>query len=395
MKHLFVVQASFGHLLPAMRLAELVEERGHEALFVASDRYGALLDVHGLRNVPVSNIGWPFLSTYSWYDAESVRIQVRVLTQIMEHYPPDVLVTGPLGLATFIVAERCSIPVVVLGYGEYLYPGLRDEDPTRWWRLRSITSFYNECRKAQGLAPVEVEPETSPLLGACTLVRNVPQFTSPVELPARARHVGGLYWEPAHRDPRIQQFLEESRGRYRRTVHVQVGRLFEKPWIWTRLMTILEDLGIACVADVDRADYLRAAPREFPNLLMARFAPLGRVEGAEAVICSGHTAAVLGAMTHKKPLLCIPSSADTEEMAARVSQCGLGTKIDPEEELHHESFERFFEQVDRGDFTAGLTRFHGHLEEWKRAEASLGDIGLSLIEGSRREAVQRGPSEPA
>ncbi|XXX72209.1 hypothetical protein WMF30_31635 [Sorangium sp. So ce134] len=401
MKHLFAVHASFGHLLPAMRLAELVLDRGHEALFVASDRYSALLDLHRLEHVAISNTGRPFLSTHDWYDVGTVGIQVQLLSKIVEQYQPDVLVTGPLGLATFMVAELHSIPAVVLGYGEYLYPGLRDADRTRWWRLRTITSFYNECRKAQGLEPVEADPEVSPLLGACYLLRNVPEFTSPPELPARVRHVGGLYWEPTVRDPRVRRFVKASRGRYRRVVYVQMGRLFDKPWIWTRLMSALDELGIACVADLDRADYLQDIRQAPPNALVARFAPVGSVEGADAVICTGHTAAVLGAITHRKPLLCIPTSADTDEIAARVSQCGLGTTLSYGDGLHRASFERFFEQVDRGDFTPGLTRFHDYLEDWKQTEASLGDIGLSLLGGPRREAgcaapaVRRHQPEPA
>ena len=190
MKHLFVVQASFGHLLPAMRLARLVLERGHEALFVASDQYSALLDAHGLEHVAVANTGMPFLSTYDWYDVTTVGIQVELLRKIVEQHRPDVLVTGPLGLSTFMAAELRSLPVVVIGYGEYLYPGVGDLDPGRWWRLRTITSFYNACRRAQGLAPVEAEPETSPLLGSRYLLRNVPQFTSPSELPARVTSAG-------------------------------------------------------------------------------------------------------------------------------------------------------------------------------------------------------------
>ena len=127
--------------------------------------------------------------------------------------------------------------------------------------------------------------------------------------------------------------------------------------------------------------------------------PVGSVEGADAVICSGHTAVVLGAITHRKPLLCIPTSADAEESAARVSRCGLGAKIDHQAELHPESLARFFEQVDRGDFAPGRTRLQVYKEDWRHREASLGDIGLSLGEGRRDEAVplptaQRCESEP-
>jgi UDP:flavonoid glycosyltransferase YjiC (YdhE family) len=392
MKYLFIVQASFGHLLPALRLAELVLERGHEALFVASDQYSALLDQRGLQHLPVTNTGHPFLSTYDWYDPGTVGIQVRLLGKIVERYRPDVLVTGPLGLATFMIAELRSLPVLVLGYGEFLYPGVGDDNPTRWWRLRTVTSFYNQCRKEHGLEPIEADPETTPLLGDCYLSRNVPEFTTPAELPARVRHVGGLYWEPAYRNPRMERFVRGEEARGRRRVYVQIGRLFDKTWVWARLMNVLDELGVACVADTGRADYLDSAGDAFPSCFQARFVPVGSVAAADAVICSGHTAVILGAITHRKPLLCIPTSADADECAERVAQCGLGAKIHYKTEFNADSFQRFFDRVDRGEFRAALARFSGHLEAWKRAERSLGDIGATLGEPRRdeRAPVDRG-----
>jgi hypothetical protein len=396
-KHLFVTQASMGHLLPAIRLARLVQDRGHQVRFVASDIYSGVLDLHGLPHVPVSNSNLPFLSTYDWYDVNTVGIQVRLLHTLVDRDPPDVVITGPLGLAAFIVAESRSLLVVVLGYGEYLYPGLRDQDPIRWWRLRTVTDYYNDSRRALGLKSVEALPDTSPLLGGLYLLRGVPQFTSPRLLPPQVRHVGGLYWEPEYQNPAMERFLDRCRKHDQRIVYVQLGRLFGKSWVWTRLMNLLGELGVACVADVGRADYLQDDPHSYPHCFACRFAPLGSVTGADAVICSGHTASVLGAMTHRTPLLCIPTSADAEESADRVVQCGLGMKINYERELTVDQLQRFLRRADGGDFAVGLRRFSDYLETWKTAEPELGDIALPLIERNRdtTEIVPRESGVPA
>lgn len=378
-RHLFAVQATFGHVLPAIRLARLMLARGHDAVFALSDRYGALMDLYGIEHVPVSNTGLPFLATHDWYDPGTVALQVRVLSGLVDRIRPDVLVAGPLGLATFIVAEQRSLPTVVIGYGEHLYPGVNDRDPTRWWRLKTLTNFYNAARQVHGLPPVPPDPLESPLLGSAYLLRGVPQFTSPVEPPPLVRHVGGLYWEPEVQDVRLAQFIEAGRARGQRLVYAQIGRLFEKPWIWTRLMDALSDADVACVADTGRADYLRDGAPSYPACYATRFASVGGVPGADAVICSGQTAAVLGAITHQRPLLCVPSSADADEMASRVVACGIGIKVNVESELNRDTIERFLTRVHGGEFAPGLARLRAHLQEWALAEPSLGDVALDLV----------------
>lgn len=374
MRLLLAIQDSMGHLLPSIRFGQIAQALGHGVVAVSADRHGALLDQSGIEHFPVRNADGPFMAMTDWYNVETVKVQVRVFDSIVEQVQPDAVVCGPLAISAMIFAERHSLPVGVLGYSTYLYPGVDEAAEGRSWRLRSITGFYNTARAALGMGPVAADPESSPLIGDCHLLRNVPEFTGPDRLPSSVLHVGGLHGEPGAGHFAAREFALGWKARGRRIVFVQIGRLFGDGQLWRRLTVALDRLGLAAIADTGRADYLRESADLPAHCFVTRFASIGDVADlVDAVICSGHGASLLGAMTHRKPIAFLPTTADTAELAERAVACGLGVNIDSS--LDSDGLaSRLREFLDRGDggaFEQGLELYCASLRRWKSKEPEV------------------------
>ncbi|MGA9583092.1 MAG: hypothetical protein WBR13_14110 [Allosphingosinicella sp.] len=387
MRLLLAIQDSMGHLLPSIRFGQLVQALGHGVVAVSADRHGALLDQSGIEHIPVRNADGPFMSMTDWYNVETVKVQVRVLDSLVEQVQPDAVVCGPLAISAMIFAERHSLPVGVLGYSTYLYPGLDETAEGRSWRLRSITGFYNSARAALGMAPVAADPESSPLIGDCHLLRNVPEFTGPARLPESVLHVGALHGEPGAGHFAAREFARHWRARGRRIVFVQIGRLFGEGDLWRRLTIALDRLGLAAIADTGRADYLRESADQPAHCFATRFASIGDVvDLVDAVICSGHGASLLGAMTHRKPIACLPTTADTVELADRAAACGLGVSIDSslDSDALQTRLREFLDRHAAGAFDQSLERYCASLGRWKSREPEVVAAMLERLMEIRR-----------
>ena len=390
MRLLLTIQDSMGHLLPSIRFAQAAQALGHDVVAVSADRHGALLDQSGIPHISVTNADNAFMSMGDWYVVETVKTQVRVFDSVVEQVRPDAVVCGPLAISALIFAERQALPVAVLGYSTYLYPGIDDTNETRWWRLRSITGYYNVARAGLGLLPLTADPERTPLLGDCYLLRNVPEFTGPLRLPASVFHVGGLHGEPGAGHYAARAFARRCREQGRRVVFVQIGRLFRKGDLWPRLIAALDALGLAAIADVGRSDYLPENPELPPHCFAARFVSLGDVADlVDAVICSGHGASLLGGMSHRKPIACLPTSADSVELAERVVACGLGVSIDASQAADGlaAGLRDFLRRHEAGGFDASLQRYCALLGEWRAQEGPVIANVLARLQLMRTDRV--------
>jgi hypothetical protein len=383
MKILLSINDSMGHLLPAIRFAQIAQRLGHGVVVVSAECHSALLDLYGIEHIPVTNSGTTFMATWDWYGVDTVASEVRVFDSVVERIRPDVVICGPLAISAMIFAERRKLPVGIIGYSTYLYPALNDDDTTRWWRLNSISGFYNAARTHLGLPEVSAHPDSTPLIGDAYLLRNVPEFTGPSSLPPQVMHVGGLHLDPGAGHGRARAFAQQWRSKGRRVVYVQMGRLFEKSEIWTTLMAALELLGMAAIADTGRSDYLHDESAIPPHCFVSRFVSLGDVADlVDAVICSGHGASLLGAMSQQKPLACLPTSADSKELADRVVACGLGVRLDPMQSPGPlaVALQGFFDQQKSGHFDGCLRQFHDALAVWIDKEEAVIDAMLMRLE---------------
>lgn len=326
-RFLFAPLSSFGYLFPAVRVAHALLERGDDARLLTSIRYEPLLQLYGIPTFGVSNnrSEHPFLYPPLWYDDPHLEEVVAAFDRVIDHMRPDAIISTPLTLPAFICAERHSIPLVVIGFSEYLFPGIGEQNSTKAWRLGEFTGFYNNARARLGRPPVPVSAEATPLLGDRYLIRNIPELDDARALPARAVYAGGLYWEPEYHNPALARFLGEGQTP---VVYVQLGRLFNDGALWGQLITILEELPYRFLVDVGRADYLAHTPRRPANVFIAPFIPLGKYAGVvDCVLCSAQSTSVIAAILHGKPIVSLPHSDDAKELTVKIEAHQIGRRL--------------------------------------------------------------------
>ncbi|MBO1348463.1 MAG: hypothetical protein EBE86_014215 [Hormoscilla sp. GUM202] len=350
-KYLFIVSSSYGHLFPAIRLAHLLQKRRKDVLFVSAREHKILFDTYGIKCISVSNQPNPFLSTYDWYDSEVGRYQYDVIKQVVDEYQPDTIVATPLVMPAFVLAEAHSIPLIVIGYCEYLFPSVGEKNSKKQWRIESITQHYNNLRENLCLPLIPADTATSPLIGNKYLLRSIPHFTTQENLPSQVEFVGSLIWEPKYINYDLDRFISKNRNnkRKRPLFFVQIGRLFSDRNLWNTLIMLLGKLPADFVVDLARSDYMRNHI-EFPeNFYLHPFVPLGYIkDDVCGVICSGQTTSVVSAIYYGKPILGIPNSADGAEVTDRIVENGIGAGIYQEHDIREDIFLNYFDKIEKG-----------------------------------------------
>jgi UDP:flavonoid glycosyltransferase YjiC (YdhE family) len=365
-KHLFVILSTHGHIFPAIKYAQSLQLRGDDVLFVAANEYFCLLNVYGIRCVGVTNSPHYFLSTVDWYTEEANKNQVRVIEAVVEDYRPDVIVTNPLVLSAFIIAERFTIETTVIGYCEYLYPEIADHNSPKQWRINVVTDYYNQIRRHFGLPGIAVDHVNSPLIGHTYLLRSIPKFHDYGAFPKQVKYAGGLYWEPDYTNVELDRFIAANRRENRPLVYVQIGRLFENHDAWTRLAAALEALPIGCIVDIGRSDYIGPHFTRPANFYLNSFVPIGYVkDDVNAIICSGQSTSVISAITHGKQLICVPHSADAKELTARVERKGIGIGIHDSADLQQETLSSCLEKIQSNAFADNVHEYQYLFHEWE------------------------------
>jgi UDP:flavonoid glycosyltransferase YjiC (YdhE family) len=323
-KYLFIPLSSPGCLFSSIRLAHVLERNGHEVIFATTCEYTIMLETLGLACISVRQRGLPFLHASGWYNPANAETEVQLLGKVVEQVRPDVLVTNPLVMASFVLAERTRIPLYNVAYAEALYPGRRMDDPTKQWRLGSVTGHYNEYRRALALPAVAPDPRTTPLFGDRCFLRSSPELYGDDDLPAQVDFIGDLYWEPAYENVRLRRFCHEKREAGLPLIYVQVGRLFEERALWAELLSCFSRMRAAFVVDLGRADYHGNAVAQPPNCLFSAFVPLGALrDDVDLVINTAQSTTCISAILHGKQLLCLPHSTDATELTRRLEGRGV------------------------------------------------------------------------
>jgi len=261
-------------------------------------------------------------------------------------------------MPAFALAEAYDIPLVVLGYCEYLFPSPGEERSGKQWRLESITNYYNALRGLLDLPPVAADPATSPLRGRKYLLRSIPQFTAQEGLPADVEFVGGLFWDVQYINHQLDRFVANGRNRGRPLFFLQIGRLFQDRDQWHSLVELLGKAPADFIVDIARADYIREHS-DFPdNFYLHPFIPLSHVRSeVTGVICAGQTTSVLSAIYYGKPLLGVPGSGDGAEVTQRIVDNGIGTGWFQHSDIGEANFCGFLRDIERGRFTERLQSF--------------------------------------
>lgn len=365
-KVLILPLSGLGYVFPSIRLGHLLERHGHRILFVVSQEFSLLIESQGFETVGIRNDGRPFLDPDGWHDPGRAVPETKVLLEVAERFGPQVILSSPLVLASYVLAERFGIPMVNVGFAEYLYPSVFGEtDPVKQWRLKSMTDRYNAYRAALGLARVESSPESSPLIGDLHLLRSVPELADQPYLPRQVRHVGPLLWDMPSSHARLDAFIALHRAAGRPVVYVQIGRLFEDFPAWESVLTALGRVQVGAILDIGRSDFMGSPPRVPGNCFLTRYVPLGDIaDRVSLVVCSAQTTSVLASIIHGKPLLVIPHSTDSHELASRVGSKGLARMIVDRASLTASDLEVHFEALSSGAGCPATPRFQSLFREY-------------------------------
>ncbi len=327
-KYLFIPLSSPGCLFPSIRLAHILERNGHDVLFATTSEYTIMLETLGLSCIGVRQKGLPFLHSSAWYNPANAQTEVQLLGKMVEQFRPDAIVTNSLVLASFVLAERCRIPLYNVAYAESLYPGPARNDPSKQWRLGVVTGYYNEYRRVLGMPAVAADSLETPLVGDRYFLRNSPELYGDDDLPVQVEFIGDLYWEPTYENMRLKRFCQLQKEAGLPLIYVQVGRLFEEAALWGEFLSCFSRMRAAFVVDLGRADYFGKAFTQPPNCFFSAFIPLGACHGdIDLVITTGQSTTCISAIVHGKQLVCLPHSADATEFTRRLEDKGVAVGL--------------------------------------------------------------------
>lgn len=332
MKYLFCSLASHGFVYSAIGIALALCRRNHEVAFVTGPAFSKTLMQANIERIPFGAKDGESFQLQQWADPLAIEKQVKHIEYALEYFAPDVLVSHELTLGPLLVGELYNLPVAVLGLAAYLWQAsesLMKRLPQLYnysivvWRYREMMRYYNQARKLFQLPQNNANFRETPLIGDLFLLQSVPELEGNVDvLPSRVHLVGACLWEPPQTDAALLDWLEEAVASTEPAIYVQPGRSFEQPGFWLHLVKALKEQPIRVVTATGRMDSEVASIPA--NFFVRHHIPQGLVlPYARAVISSGHTNPVLGALTHGLPSLLIPNGRGTEDIAERCQQAGV------------------------------------------------------------------------
>lgn len=343
MRFLFSPIASPGYFFPAIGIALNLRHRQHEVAFVSGKMFHHILEREKLERIPFSSRDMASFEIDSWGSPWSVVKQVRHIEYGLTRFKPDVIVGTELGLGSILSAELHAKPIAVIGLMSYLFPvsstvekrsSLSSTEKRAVWRYKEMLMHYNKCRTIFSLPPLNPICEEAPFLGDLFFLRSIPRLWNGLELPPNRVHfVGDCLWEPDAIDNRLKNWLKDSVTLNYPIIYVQVGAYFDAPNFWPYLVKVLKDQPIRIAASLGRMKGSSIRTSELtipPNFIVDYHIPQGAVlPYAQAVISSGNTTSVLGALRNGLPILIIPHGSEQEDNAEYCQRVGVSLTLSP------------------------------------------------------------------
>ncbi len=339
MRFLFCPLASNGFVYPAIGIAQVLQRQGHEVALVTGPAFRETIAQAGLERIPYGKQDDQSFQLPQWAHLISVAIQIKHIKYALDRFAPNVLVGHPLTLGTLIAGELFSLPVAIIGFAAYLWPFASDftEAPRsesarrRIWRQQETMKHYNHLRQQLKLPTIDAPFAKTPWLGDLFLLQSVPELQNHVEeLPDKVHLVGSCLWEPPQCDPELEAWVAEALASREPILYVQHGSAFKYPSFLPALLDALKDWPIRVAVSVGR---MRSKAPDAPgNFFICDHVPQGVVlKHAQAVVASGTTTAVLGAITHGLPSLLIPTGGEQFDLSERCEQAGVALCLPPDE----------------------------------------------------------------
>lgn len=342
MRFLFCSLASHGFVYPAIGIAQVLQRQGHEVALVTGPAFSETIDQAGLERIPFGQWDDQSFQVAQWAHPIAGAIQIKHIKYAVDRFAPDVLVGHPLTIGPLVARDLFSLPVAVLGLATYLWPFSNDfEEPRsegarrRIWRHQEMVEYYNQLRQQSRLPVIEQSPATSPLLGDLFLLQSVPELQDHrEELPDKVHLVGSCLWDPPQCDPELEAWLAEALASHEPILYVQHGSAFKYPSFLPTLLHALKDWPIRVAVSVGR---MRSnAPATLRNFFIRDHVSQGFVlRHAQAVVASGNTTVVLGAITHGLPSLLMPTGGEQHDLSTLCQQAGVSLCLSPDEVISY------------------------------------------------------------
>lgn len=347
MRVLLCPLSSAGFLNPATATALELHRRGHDVSLFATGGAARAADTAGVAVLSSATAREPRAFEVSrWFrDGES---QYRVVLAAARALRPDVIVASVLCPGALLAAETLDLPVAVIGLACHLWPyapelagwteqdgrPARDGRPDpegRRRRLAETIAYHQDLRAKLGLPrPAGPAGAVRHLLGRVFLLRGHSALERPgAELPHGVRHVGPLWWEPPYspEDRFTENALVSRIDRVGKPlVYVHLGRTFGGESLWPWIDTAFTGTGRQAVVELGRTEDREPAPgSDVLTVRQPRMSPLLR--RAEAVVASGSTTPVLGALLHGRPLLLRPNGGEQRLVTAACVRAGVAVQL--------------------------------------------------------------------
>ncbi|MBW6400264.1 glycosyltransferase [Roseomonas sp. HJA6] len=270
----------------------------------------------------------------------------------LRRQPADALLCSDLLFGPAIAGEAAGIPVVIFACNINLMPmdGLPPVGPglappttaeehevaagvAAWFRaaLDERLPVLNAARAAHGLVPVS-RPEDQHARAAMTLLATSPAFDFPAtRLPPGLRYVGPLLdapgWAPDWDSPWA---ADDTRP----MILVALSSTFmDQAGVIQRLLDAVETLPARIVATLGPG-LAGTALRVPANAQVIDGASHDAMMRSAALVVThcGH-GTVMRALSHGRPMLCLPMGRDQNDNAARVAFRGAGIRLTPDADV--------------------------------------------------------------
>lgn len=340
MRVLFCNSASPGHISPAIRLALQLTADGIDVAFLTDQPGDAIICGLGFKQLR-SESGDDGFDISSWFLPSAIVAQTKQLVSAYKRYKPDLIVGTTFTLGTRVLWKMTSCPTVSMGLAAYLFTRrtATSSDPTETkttrervaWRTEDVRKHLVDAFQVLGL---RVNGQSFEELFLCDsyMVRSVPGFDGDVAtLPERVSHVGDYLWEKqVTLDQEVQTWIQAMTKEHKSIVYVQHARTFSCGSFWKTILECANNKNFAFVASVDRMD--TAVGRVSPNIYIAPYVPQApMMEICTAVICSGTTTPVLGAIRAAKPIVAVPVGGEQIDLATICLASNVARLLSPED----------------------------------------------------------------
>jgi UDP:flavonoid glycosyltransferase YjiC (YdhE family) len=326
-------QAAIGHFHTVAPLAQALERRGHEVVFVTARGFGAWVAKAGFA---VEEVGPDWLATGSSagrLDDPRRRLRMMSLstgalipdfTAFLRAARPDVVVHESLEWAAPLAADAADVPYAALGQLPRLPPALTAEAMSRAWSLARDRLGLREDPTLERLYPYLYLDGYLPSMQPLT---HSPLNWLGERAPSVDHVVRPEFYEVGEDEP--PPWLD-SLGRDRPMAYVTMGTVFNQvPGVFTAVVDAIARRDMAAVVTVGH----QGDPNELlvpsPHIRVERYVPQSAVlPHADFVVSHAGYLTVMATLAQGLPTVAIPITVDQPYHAHRLAAAGAAVHVD-------------------------------------------------------------------